>query len=98
MMFERLAEIGRGDIVRAALGYLAGALDENLDTGSPAECLATVDAELLADFGAVSRLREGIDDELDPEEVADLTQAAIEEIGRTLAKYKIEHSKKEKQG
>ena len=57
-----------------------------------------MDAELLADFGAVSRLREGIDDELDPEEVADLTQAAIEEIGRTLAKYKIEHSKKEKQG
>jgi len=94
MMFERMAEVGRGDVVRSALGYLAGALDDSTEIDPVVDCLPTMDAELLADFGAVALLREGIEEDFEPEEVERLAQAAIDEVGRSLAKYKAEIKKR----
>lgn len=90
LLFSRLDEIGRGDIVRVALAYLATALDD--DALAPPECCkSTLEQEVLGDYQAVTALQHAIAAQVPAERIDALTQAAKEEIDRTRAKYHLEH-------
>ena len=88
IIFSELADYGRADVARKAIGYLKTALpeDDRLPT-AVADMKATINEEVLADFSAVEALRKAIDDGQDQKEVESRTRQAVEEIERTFALY-----------
>ena len=89
VLFERMDTVGLGYVVRAALQYLGGALDQNSgqETGAIKATLPTIQQEILADYTKVAALHAGVEAGLSVEEIMYRKQEAIDEIERTVAKY-----------
>lgn len=86
MMLERLDEVGRGDVAKAAIAYMATAIEE--EYLAPVEDLQpTLELEMLKDFGAVASLQNAIENEMPVDVVDNFRHEAVEEIDRTFAKY-----------
>lgn len=87
-LFERLDEIGRGYVVRAAIDYLLTAVsgaDDNREEIK--ELLPTMDAEQLEDFRELSAFHRAINEGADPDLVETLMKEANDANERTYAKY-----------
>lgn len=86
-LFVEMDTVGRGDVAREAINYLAGAVDPVVDAAEIKMTLPTIQQEILADYSKVAALQHGIEDGLDISEISYLKQEAIDEIERTFAKY-----------
>lgn len=93
ILCERLEEIGRGDLVRCAVAYLASTLDHEESLPSVKELQQTIDEELLADYSAVADLGAMIKAGAGIEELRESTEETKAEIDRTLAKVIENRSK-----
>lgn len=93
-MLWLLDDQGHVDICRAALQMMAAgtAVDcgDHLDI---IELRDTVQAEILADYRAVARMQEAIEDREHPDMILSIKQEAIAEIERTYAKYRKEYGR-----
>ena len=98
LMLSMLVERGREDVARCAIEYLGTALEGQLCPPTIKELKATLDAEILADFRAVSDLQEAIEKGLEASQVKTLAIEAKAEIDRTLAKYLMMNIGKEEGG
>lgn len=86
IIFSEMVSIGRGDVVRKAVSYLASTLEEKLPRAVK-RLQPTLCVEILANFRAVAALQREIEVGSDRDIVSDCKQAAIDEIERTYAKY-----------
>ena len=89
LMFSRLVDYGRQDVVKAAIDFLASALDDST-VCSIEELKPTLAEEILADFSAVAKLQDIIDEQASADSVREAAEEAIDEINRTVAKYIME--------
>lgn len=87
-IFSAADEIGRGDLPRKALGYLATAVGESsYDMPAVNQLLPALAEEKLADYQKLAAFQKAIDDGSDVDLVEVLMNEAKEEIERTFAKY-----------
>jgi hypothetical protein len=86
-LFERMDAVGIGYAARAAIDYLATAVDPAVQVGGIKPPLPTIQEEILADYSAVARLQQAIEAGADMESVHGLKRDAMEEIERTVARY-----------
>ena len=86
-MLSELDTIGRGDVARSALAYLATALDGEHEEPAVAEIRPTIEAEVLADYQSVAALQSAIEAGMSIATVDSMRLAAVEEVSRTFAKY-----------
>lgn len=87
ILFEELATFGRGDVARAAIGYLLSAIDEVPAADAIKPLLPTLNQEILADHALLASLQQAIDSGEPADVVAGLVDEVKAEIDRTLAKY-----------
>lgn len=88
IIFAEADEIGRGDLARKAIDYLATAIgDSSYDMPAVRSLLPTLVEEKLADYQKLAAFQQAIDDQADVDMVEVLMNEAKEEIERTFAKY-----------
>lgn len=86
-LFERMDAVGLGYAARAGIAYLETAVEGTDRPESIREPLPTIHEEILADYSAVGRLQQAIEDDLGINTINRYKRDAIEEIERTVAKY-----------
>lgn len=87
-MLSELDTVGRGDVARACLSYLATAVDgASFDLAAVASLKPTIDAEVLADYQALAAMQHAIEHGAELAEVGRLRHEAVDEINRTFAKF-----------
>lgn len=87
ILFDELATYGRADIAELAIKHLQQFIGGEEDLRCPDLVKETIDAEVVADYQAVSELKAAIDAQEPPEIVKAILTDAIHELERTYAKY-----------
>lgn len=88
-LLELLDDQGYCDVVRSCVSYMLSgtSLGEDIDP-QVVEPKPTMAEEILADYKAVARLQQGIEEHEDIEAIDLLMKEAIAEVERTVAKYR----------
>lgn len=89
LMLRQLDLVGRGDVAHCAIAYLQTALEDDY-LPAVKDLQPTMADEILQDYSAVGRLQELINDGAGLDDVEQAGKAAVEEINRTVAKYRQE--------
>ena len=86
-LFEQMDAAGFGYVARAAIDYLASAIEPVPRMEGIREPLPTIQEEILADYTAVAKLQQAIEAGANMECIGNLKREAFEEIERTVARY-----------
>lgn len=87
ILFDELETCGRADIAKLAIAYLQQAIGCQGDLPCPDQLKQTLDAEVVADFQAVSKMQAAIAMGASTCVVRTAVIAAKDEIDCTFAKY-----------
>ncbi|WP_035273630.1 hypothetical protein [Desulfogranum japonicum] len=91
-LFTELDARGMAYVVQDALTFLASSIDD-VDASEFKEPLPTITEEILADYTAISTLKDAIDERKSIDTIVFLGHEAEAEIQRTVAKYIQEQTK-----